>query len=505
MKKLLFLSLLFISFFSKAQWNPSGARVRFVPGIAIGTRDTSWYSAATDTSIIVMGKDSTLWYKYKGFFKPLGGAGSLSSLTFGSGLNSGSYNGSSAQTAKVDTSTISTKANVTALLTGYASGASVVKYTDTAAMLGNYYNKTATDSRLALKLNISDTASMLSTHPNTTLVNSQLALKLDKSDSTIANRVTAERTFVNAALALKVNYTDTASMLSTHPNTTLVNSLNALNVKYTDTATMLLPYSRDFNVVHKTGNETIAGVKTFSSDATINNLTVGLGGGNDSRNTVLGNQAGLANNSGVAFNTFIGYQSGLINTTSNANTFIGYQSGVSSLTGGSNTALGYSSAYGLSVGMKNIFLGANSGRYISGGVTLNSLSDNSIYLGYDTRALANNQTNQIVIGYNETGLGSNTTILGNSSTVQTALRGRLTLGSTVDDGSNQLQVTGSSKFTGAIVGTSTLTLSGLLNNSANEGRIGILAAGGGSANLSYALTVGGGNGIVIQGGQLIQK
>jgi hypothetical protein len=270
MKKLLFFSFLFISFYSQAQWNPTGAKTRFVPGIGLGTSDTTLYSNVgshfIDSNIVVMHLDSALYYKGKGWFRAIGsGGGGGATLTLGNGLLGTSYNGSAAVTAKVDTATISTKANVTALLTGYAAGASVVKYTDTAAMLSSRPNLTyvtanlATkldksdsvlanritadrvfvNASLALKLNISDTATMLSTHPNTTLVNSQLALKLDKSDSTIANRVTAERTFVNAALALKVNYTDTASMLSTHPNTTLVNSLNALNVKYTDTASML--------------------------------------------------------------------------------------------------------------------------------------------------------------------------------------------------------------------------------------------------------------------------
>lgn len=115
MKKILFLSFLFITFFANAQWNPTGSRTRFVPGIGIGTRDTAWYGSL-DTAIIVMHKDSVIYYKYKGWFKPLGGgATSLSALTLGSGLLGTSYNGSTPITAKVDTSLISTKANVVAL------------------------------------------------------------------------------------------------------------------------------------------------------------------------------------------------------------------------------------------------------------------------------------------------------------------------------------------------------------------------------------------------------
>ena len=109
---------------------------------------------------------------------------SISTLTLGSGLLGTSYNGSAAVTAKVDTSLISTKANVTASLIGYAPNALVVKYTDTASMLGNYvrtsnYGITKTGqafgvdtSTISTKANVlaqvtgytkySDTATMLS-------------------------------------------------------------------------------------------------------------------------------------------------------------------------------------------------------------------------------------------------------------------------------------------------------------------------------------------------------
>jgi len=49
-------------------------------------------------------------------------------------------------------------------------------------------------------------------------------------------------------------------------------------------------------------------------------------------------------------------------------------------------------------------------------------------LGNNTKALANNQTNQIVIGDNATGAGSNTVTLGNTSITSTILRGTVTAG-----------------------------------------------------------------------------
>lgn len=141
MKKLLFLSFLFISFISSAQFNPTSSRVRFVPGIGIGTRDTSTYGSA-DTSILVMGKDSVLYYKYQGFFKPLGGS-------------------SAGKVNYTDTA---------AMLSPYLRSYLGVKYADTASMLNNYrtnINALISDSvyqasQLALKVNYTDTALMLS-------------------------------------------------------------------------------------------------------------------------------------------------------------------------------------------------------------------------------------------------------------------------------------------------------------------------------------------------------
>ncbi|MCA6513872.1 MAG: hypothetical protein IM569_13540, partial [Chitinophagaceae bacterium] len=49
--------------------------------------------------------------------------------------------------------------------------------------------------------------------------------------------------------------------------TSLSNRIN-LKLNISDTAGMLSPYARDFNVVHKTGNETVFGEKTFQSALT---------------------------------------------------------------------------------------------------------------------------------------------------------------------------------------------------------------------------------------------
>ena len=50
-------------------------------------------------------------------------------------------------------------------------------------------------------------------------------------------------------------------------------------------------------------------------------------------------------------------------------------------------------------------------------------SEKSVYLGYNTKANADGDTNEIVIGYNAIGKGSNTVVLGNVYITKTYLRG----------------------------------------------------------------------------------
>jgi hypothetical protein len=68
------------------------------------------------------------------------------------------------------------------------------------------------------------------------------------------------------------------------------------------------------------------------------------------------------------------------------------------------------------------------GAYISGGAVANTVSNNSVYLGYNTKALADGDTNEIVIGADATGAGSNSATLGNTSVTRTVLRGDVSIG-----------------------------------------------------------------------------
>ena len=181
-----------------------------------------------------------------------------------------------------------------------------------------------------------------------------------------------------------------------------------------------------------TFNAALGGLALYGCTTGSNNTALGysasLNNAGGSNNVSIGYLA-LQNNTG-AQNVSIGASSSYLATTGTANVNVGYQTSGLAITGSSNTIVGHQSNYNNNGGSGNSFLGYQAGLFISGGSINATLVDNSILIGYGTKPLANSQTNQIVIGYNETGLGSNTTILGNASTVTTAIRGNVLLGTT---------------------------------------------------------------------------
>jgi trimeric autotransporter adhesin len=205
--------------------------------------------------------------------------------------------------------------------------------------------------------------------------------------------------------------------------------------------------------------------------------TEGLG------NVAIG-QAALYNNKEQDYSVAIGYQSQYYvsssqTTTGNVsigsqtllgsptvafntgfyNTAIGHQSLYANTTGSRNTGVGYHSLYNNISGSYNVAVGYYAGRFITGGSTGNQRSNRSIYIGNDTRAFADGDTNEIIIGDGLTGLGSNTTTIGNSSTATTALYGDVVIGSTTDNGSDKLQVTGNTSLGGNVkIGNATANI-----------------------------------------------
>jgi hypothetical protein len=141
-----------------------------------------------------------------------------------------------------------------------------------------------------------------------------------------------------------------------------------------------------------------------------------------SRNVLIGPNSGLALTTGGS-NMSIGFEALKSATTSDSNIALG-DSALWSATSSNNAGFGKNSLFSLTTGGNNSAFGFQSGRYITG-FAANQTSTNSIYFGYNTKASADGNTNETVIGYDVTGSGSNTVTLGNTSVTDTYLRGNL--------------------------------------------------------------------------------
>ena len=101
-------------------------------------------------------------------------------------------------------------------------------------------------------------------------------------------------------------------------------------------------------------------------DLTPDNYFIGDGSGSKNiagvglYNSFIGYEAGLNNTTG-SYNAFFGYQSGYSNTEGSKNLFLGYQSGYYNITGDLNTFVGYQAGNKNTIGTQNSFLGSYSG------------------------------------------------------------------------------------------------------------------------------------------------
>jgi len=123
-------------------------------------------------------------------------------------------------------------------------------------------------------------------------------------------------------------------------------------------------------LISSAGNVTLTGAltgtsATFTSDASINGLTVGRGAGNSIENTAIGYRALVSNTTGI-YNTSLGSDALRNNTTAVDNTAIGFGAGQSITTGGSNTFLGSNTGSGITTGSGNTILGKNNTALASG-------------------------------------------------------------------------------------------------------------------------------------------
>jgi hypothetical protein len=223
-----------------------------------------------------------------------------------------------------------------------------------------------------------------------------------------------------------------------------------------------IPVARDSTVVHTTGNETIAGTKTFSSDTIHNGVNVGRGAGAVSTNTAVGASALAANTTGArntalggetlfsnttgsnnlavggrddgawtplysnttgSFNVAVGNGALAKNTTASVNSAVGYQSLFSNTTGTENSAFGAGSLALNTTGNYNTAMGRlalNANTTASNNTAVGSQAAYSNTTGADNTAVGNsamyaNTTGIRCVAVGTGALDSNTTGLGNTS------------------------------------------------------------------------------------------
>ncbi|CAN5843947.1 hypothetical protein BH11VER1_BH11VER1_23150 [soil metagenome] len=195
-----------------------------------------------------------------------------------------------------------------------------------------------------------------------------------------------------------------------------------------------------------TGALIIAGGIGVAKDSWINGVRLGrglaavssntaLGGGTlntnttGSNNTATGLKSLYANTTG-ANNSATGVNALRYNTTGRTNTATGVSSLYANTTGSNNAASGYQALKSNTTGGYNTVSGVNAAIFHADGVTALTDPEGSVYIGAETRALNNSDSNSIVIaGRSATargiGEGANTTVLGNLETVSTKLFGAL--------------------------------------------------------------------------------
>jgi hypothetical protein len=180
------------------------------------------------------------------------------------------------------------------------------------------------------------------------------------------------------------------------------------------------------NYVDLSSAQTVAGVKTFSSDLLVNGLTIGKGAGNSFQNTSIGKGALASNMDPSANNGWTFYES-LSNSI--ANSAFGINALNKNTTGGYNTALGASAMYSNTNGKHNTAIGNYALNGNTSGLTNTAIGDSSMttnLTGSENTAVGYQSLQQNKSSGN-TGLGS-LALYGNSTGTRNTAVGKDALG-----------------------------------------------------------------------------
>ena len=155
-------------------------------------------------------------------------------------------------------------------------------------------------------------------------------------------------------------------------------------------------------------------------DLTVNELTVGRGGGGKNSNVAIGINALRVNHPDAAENTAIGYAALISQNSSSAraNTATGFQSLEYNLSGQENSAFGHN-ALKTNNASYNTAIGSNA-------LSSNTTGLNNTAIGYAADVSANNLSNATAIGNGAIVAASNTIQLGNTAVTDVKTSGTIT-------------------------------------------------------------------------------
>lgn len=423
MRKLLTLCLLIVSLSASAQWQQTGSKVRYVNGLGIPTKDTAAGVAADSSQILIRPADSSLYIKYKRTWVKVGAGGGGTITGSGTTNRVAKFTSSTAiGNSQITDNGTSVGINQTSPLyrLHVTSGGSAVVFTDagSAAVIAGTNAAATVSSLLSLR---GDTLTMTGAG-----INGAEHARINQS-----GRMLIGTTTDNGVDRLQVSGSAIASTLKFNTS----GQSSSISNKYQSGTS-------GFNIFIGNGGGSLSGTSGDQSSYNISlghnallSLTTGY------FNFAIGDGALSSNTTGYE-NVAHGKDALALNTSGYYNTAVGTPSMVFNTTGYKNTAIGHNSLVGNTTGYSNVAIGQAAGFFLSGGSN-NQTSNQSIFIGEDTRASAAGNTNEMVFGHTAIGQGSNTVTLGNSSITKTFLRGNTMINTTTDNGVDELQVNGS--------------------------------------------------------------
>ncbi|HZV69683.1 MAG TPA: hypothetical protein VFG10_09070 [Saprospiraceae bacterium] len=169
---------------------------------------------------------------------------------------------------------------------------------------------------------------------------------------------------------------------------------------------------------HNAGLNSYAGWNTFLGyEAGLLNTTgdrnvfVGYRAGQNNtghfRNVLIGYESGLNNNGD--YNTFVGHQTGRVNTTGLSNTFIGADAGVQNTTGFRNVFMGQNAGHNNEITDENTFIGFSAG--------YNNEADRNTFLGYEAGLANRTGLYNTILGGEAAGTNLSNRDMGNGNTI----------------------------------------------------------------------------------------